>query len=215
MAGSLRRGDELAALESLEMLLRSDHNRKSARQIQRYYQFRIAETIVRVVTDDTITRSLRESDYEQLSPLLISTLTYCSYEEFDQCAHQIVLKVCQMMQNAIKVQQEQVSHQVLNWVGEHIYDSALSLNMLCETMGYSSAYWSQFFRERLAISFNDYIWSLRLQRCKDMLIHTEMPVKDIVLKIGYIDASSFIRRFRQVEGCTPGQYRAQHMKEGF
>ena len=48
-----------------------------------------------------------------------------------------------------------------------------------------------------------------------MLIHTEMPVKDIVLKIGYIDASSFIRRFRQVEGCTPGQYRAQHMKEGF
>lgn len=215
LAGSLRRGDEQAALDSLEMLLQSDQNRKSARQIQRYYQFRIAETIVRVVTDDTITRTLRESDYEQLSPLLISTLTYCSYEEFDQYAHQIVLKVCQMMQNVIKVQQEQISHQVLNWVGEHIYDSALSLNMLCDTMGFSSAYWSQFFRERLAISFNDYVWSLRLQRCKDMLIHTEMPVKDIVLKIGYIDASSFIRRFRQVEGCTPGQYRAQHMKEGF
>jgi len=40
-----------------------------------------------------------------------------------------------------------------------------------------------------------------------MLKKTSGSVKEIVVEVGYIDVSSFTRRFKREEGVTPGQYK--------
>ncbi|GAF08488.1 hypothetical protein JCM16418_2569 [Paenibacillus pini JCM 16418] len=36
---------------------------------------------------------------------------------------------------------------------------------------------------------------------------TNDPLKDIILKVGYMDTPNFIRKFKKETGYTPGQYR--------
>ena len=47
---------------------------------------------------------------------------------------------------------------------------------------------------------------------KFLLRETDDSIQTIVQSVGYIDVSSFMRKFKQVEGVSPGQYRAQHRK---
>ena len=102
---------------------------------------------------------------------------------------------------------EENIREVSKWVEEHLTDTMLSLDMMVSDMGHSNAYWSRFFRERMSVGFKDYVSELRLQRSKELLTTTDLTVKEIVNQTGYLDTSSFIRKFRQQYGCTPVQYR--------
>ena len=209
-ACSLRQGDEVMALQALDQWLECLRGQDFGRSMQVYYQFRIAETIAHVVTDDAVAGYLSAADFEKMSPLLTSTLTNVSLEEFAQCAREIVGNVCGIMR-AVEQRKQQNQRQVAcAWVHDNLSNPELSLELLSSDMGCSPAYWSRFFRERIGINFNDYVWNLRCETCKRLLSQTSLPIKQIVQDVGYVDASSFTRRFRQQEGVTPGQYREQH-----
>jgi ABC-type Fe3+-hydroxamate transport system substrate-binding protein len=47
---------------------------------------------------------------------------------------------------------------------------------------------------------------LRIKHAKDLLQHTEKPLKDIALHVGFNDEYYFNRRFKQVVGMPPKQY---------
>ena len=45
-----------------------------------------------------------------------------------------------------------------------------------------------------------------MERAKE-LMKTDMGLREIMLEVGYFNMSSFIRRFKQLYGMTPGEYR--------
>lgn len=53
----------------------------------------------------------------------------------------------------------------------------------------------------------EYLIDLRIRQAKELLHSTDMTVNDISMSVGYYNASSFIRRFKQHEGVTPNEYR--------
>ena len=71
----------------------------------------------------------------------------------------------------------------------------------------SGARLSLSFKERNRVSPNEYLTILRVERSKQLLTETELSIKEIAVNVGYYDASSFIRRFKQITGVTPLQYR--------
>ncbi len=71
----------------------------------------------------------------------------------------------------------------------------------------STARLSFTFKERNHVSPNEYLTILRLERSKQLLTQTDLSIKEIAVSVGYYDASSFIRRFKQIAGVTPLQYR--------
>lgn len=54
--------------------------------------------------------------------------------------------------------------------------------------------------------------ALRMNEVKRLLRETDESVQSIVQAVGYIDISSFIRKFRKMEGLSPSQYRQMHRK---
>jgi AraC-like DNA-binding protein len=44
---------------------------------------------------------------------------------------------------------------------------------------------------------------------KRLLVHTEMPISAIAQRLGFDEATNFIKFFRSIEGCTPGDFRRQ------
>ena len=51
---------------------------------------------------------------------------------------------------------------------------------------------------------------MRLQKFKRLLTETDKTIKDCVMEIGYCDVPNFLRKFKSIEGMTPGQYRAMN-----
>ncbi|MOA66840.1 HTH-type transcriptional regulator GadW [compost metagenome] len=48
-----------------------------------------------------------------------------------------------------------------------------------------------------------------MEKAKNLLAATQLPLKAIAEEVGYYNVSSFIRRFKQLSGQTPGEYRTQ------
>jgi len=58
----------------------------------------------------------------------------------------------------------------------------------------------------------DYLTLLRSARARELLEETDLTIREIGAQVGYYDSGSFIRRFKQVTGMTPLQYR--HNRSG-
>ena len=66
---------------------------------------------------------------------------------------------------------------------------------------------SQLFKTVTGRNILDYSTSLRMEKAKTLLVETDIPLKDLSYQVGYYNVSSFIRRFKQTQGITPGDYR--------
>jgi transcriptional regulator GlxA family with amidase domain len=53
-----------------------------------------------------------------------------------------------------------------------------------------------------------YLQALRIEQAKKLLENTELPISEIVNKVGYDDVSSFARLFKKLTSLSPGYYRS-------
>ena len=96
---------------------------------------------------------------------------------------------------------------------EHFSDPEISITALADSLELSTARFSLSFKEKTGMSPLEYLTLLRVEHAKDLLAGTDMTIRDISVQVGYYDPGSFIRRFKQVTGETPLQYRREHETE--
>ena len=53
----------------------------------------------------------------------------------------------------------------------------------------------------------DYIRFCRIEKAKELLLTTDWKLDDITRAVGYVDAKSLNRAFKQIYGVTPGKYK--------
>lgn len=99
--------------------------------------------------------------------------------------------------------------QIMSYIREHYQDCDLDASQICSQFGISPSYLSQLFRKETGSTMLDYIYSLRIQAVKDLLLHTDLPLQDISQQCGYYSTWTMIRTFKKYEGITPGEYRKQ------
>lgn len=59
----------------------------------------------------------------------------------------------------------------------------------------------------MKLTFSEYVTRRRIQRAKELLMTTNLPINDIAEESGYKTAKYFIKIFRELEGMTPSAYR--------
>ena len=68
-------------------------------------------------------------------------------------------------------------------------------------------YLTRLFKNRAGLSYMDYVTQLRMKKACQLLRTTKLSVAEVVRQSGYIDASSFRRKFRNVFNCGVAEYR--------
>ncbi len=63
------------------------------------------------------------------------------------------------------------------------------------------------FRKTLGISPAEQLRRVRLDRARQLLRYSSLPLPDIALRSGFEHASSLARAFKNATGTTPGEYR--------
>lgn len=95
---------------------------------------------------------------------------------------------------------------VVAYIHKHI-DEPLTLRRLARYAAYSPFHFSRLFKERVGVSPQYYVSSLRLHRAKHLLLTTDLSVREISLEIGQQSLGTFTRRFTAKVGLPPARFR--------
>lgn len=99
--------------------------------------------------------------------------------------------------------------QILQYCSQHCQDD-LRVQDLCQHLHLSRSYISHLFRERLKISFPEYMNALRLNRALPLLRDSMLTMTQVAERAGFSTIRTFNRVFRKQFGCAPSEYRKQH-----
>ncbi len=100
--------------------------------------------------------------------------------------------------------------QATRYMEDHFTDPEISMAAIAESFELSTTRFSLSFKDRMGMTPLDYLTLLRSERARTLLEQTDLTIREIGLQVGYYDSGSFIRRFKQVTGVTPLQYRREH-----
>ncbi|MCR5328054.1 MAG: response regulator [Saccharofermentans sp.] len=109
-----------------------------------------------------------------------------------------------------------VSHGILAVVEAEIrknYAENISLKDLGDKYHINSSYLGQVFRKKYGMSFKNYLTNYRIKEAARQIINTDKKINRIAEEVGYKDSDYFIRKFIEIEGCTPSKYRKTNRDE--
>lgn len=84
---------------------------------------------------------------------------------------------------------------------------ALDYDRLAEENGMSITTFRRQFRNAMGTSPHEYLVTRRINAARQMLMTTEMPIKQISAKLNYTDVFFFTRQFTKVTGLSPAKFR--------
>jgi LacI family transcriptional regulator len=58
-----------------------------------------------------------------------------------------------------------------------------------------------------------YIYNLKIQKFAERLLETDKTVSEIAMESSFALSNNISRQFKQVKGCTPSEYRKQHINK--
>ena len=84
---------------------------------------------------------------------------------------------------------------------------AWTLDKLAENVGISRAAFAKRFKELVGHPMFEYLTMLRIQRAKELLRETTMPLYEVANRVGYESDLSFAKTFKKYTETTPTRYR--------
>jgi len=95
------------------------------------------------------------------------------------------------------------------------YASDINLNMIANSMNYSSSYLTRIFCQYYSCTPSKYLLNLRISTAQKYLrLNPELSVRQIGEMVGYQDQGYFSRIFKKIAGLSPLDYRAEQSKNG-
>jgi len=88
----------------------------------------------------------------------------------------------------------------------------LSLSQLANHVSYSPYHFTRIFKARTGLTPLYYVSSMRLQKAKDLLLNTDLTVRDVGMEIGQQSLGTFTTRFTGKVGMSPFQFRNSHLQ---
>ncbi len=89
------------------------------------------------------------------------------------------------------------------------YYKELDLALLSQLVSMNSSYFSSQFKKKTGLSFSTYLQNVRLEKAKNMLLHSDQKLHEISAAIGIGNVKYFCRLFKNYTGVTPTEYKRQ------
>jgi len=92
------------------------------------------------------------------------------------------------------------------YVSEHFTEN-ISLQSAADFAGITASYASHLFTQYAGISFTVHLNEVRIEKAKQILKTSTLMISEISRKVGFWDATYFIRVFKKYTGYSPDEYR--------
>ncbi len=159
---------------------------------------------------NNIIKSVNKTDISVSETDIFELTNFKTIQEFGNKFKELLHVICQDVKQSIKENKNELEKRVEKYIDENFTDSEISLVKMADDFKFSPSYLSKFITCNFNSSFSDIITAKRMEYIKDKLQTTDNPVTQIAQESGYSNISNFMRRFKGIEGVTPGQYRLMY-----
>ncbi|MHA0855767.1 response regulator transcription factor [Paenibacillus sp. CMAA1364] len=97
--------------------------------------------------------------------------------------------------------------QAIHYVEMHI-EEAIRQQEVAEHIHLNVSYFSSLFKEQCQLNFSEYVARRKLQKAKELLLRTNLPIAEIASRTGYQNVKYFNKLFKEYDGMSPGRYRS-------
>ncbi len=122
-----------------------------------------------------------------------------------------IIEVCTRTIQALREKQEathkDMLEDVFDYIKRNLGSSELSVQSVARYFHMSSSYFSRLFNSATEQSFPQYVNELRLEKGKNLLLSTELDIKNIAEDVGFNSSSYFCVLFQKKYGLSPSKYR--------
>ena len=80
---------------------------------------------------------------------------------------------------------------------------------LAKELGMTESRFSRFFRRATGNTFTDFVNHVRISRACQLLMESDRFITDICYEVGFSNVANFNRRFLDIKGMTPSEFRRQ------
>lgn len=81
----------------------------------------------------------------------------------------------------------------------------MSISSLASIAGFSPSYFARYFKKHMGVTVGQYVDHVQMYNAKQLLIHTQLPVKEITCRLGFSDHSAFSKKFKKHFGFSPAK----------
>ena len=133
---------------------------------------------------------------------------FCDYlADLASCTDYRLLSNVQMQGEDDDTEIEQINAIVDRITGD-LAEPLLASTAAAE-LGMSESRFSRFFRRATGNTFTDFVNLVRVNRACQLLMETDRQVTRICYEVGFNNVANFNRRFREIKGMTPTEFRHQ------
>jgi AraC-like DNA-binding protein len=133
---------------------------------------------------------------------------FCIFlNELAQCKDYRLLSNAQIQSVDNDAQLDQINA-VLVRITENLTEP-LSAATLAEELGMTESRFSRFFRRATGNTFTDFVNHVRINRACQFLMESDRQITSIAYDVGFNNIANFNRRFLDIKGMTPREFRRQ------
>jgi AraC-like DNA-binding protein len=101
--------------------------------------------------------------------------------------------------------------EICRFIDRH-YARPLTVRMLARRANLSPFHFIRAFRTATQQTPHQYVRMKRIERAKELLVTTPLPITEVCDRVGFHSLGSFSSLFRRLTGETPAAYRRQRRK---
>lgn len=94
----------------------------------------------------------------------------------------------------------------LAFIDEHLGEG-LTLPAIARPLALSPHHFAHVFKRATGVAPHQYVMRRRVERAKELLVSTSLPIADVALAVGFANQSHFSAAFHRASGMTPQGYR--------
>ena len=125
-----------------------------------------------------------------------------------------LLDMCREVRNDRNRQGRQLFEQAKAYIDENYDREQFSLNEVAVHIAASPNYLCSVFKREYGSGMHEYLTQLRMQRARELLIHTDMSVGSVGMRAGYSNPYHFSMNFKKYTGMTPTEFRRKNQSSG-
>lgn len=99
----------------------------------------------------------------------------------------------------------------MDYVQKHTH-SPLTVQKVADALGYHRSYLSAAFSKETGMHLNDYIYHCKLEESCHLLRYTSKKIGEISDALCFSNQSHYVKRFKNLYGMTPAEYRLNYKK---
>lgn len=123
----------------------------------------------------------------------------------------ILFKTCEYLKGKAKAEdKETLCGQIQDYIRKNYCDPNLSVTSIAEHFSLPPVMMSKMFRETVGEKIPVVVSEVRLEAAKKLMCQSGESLGDIAERAGFGSVRTFTRIFKQIENCTPGQWRELH-----